>query len=349
MSISRMQSIGVVLLAISSIYTFADSFETSFDEWMEQCASFEYTGVNPFRQYTPGGGEYLNGDGVLAVLPPADNNDNGILDSDEFAVLSSVLATPAASCHETVHAAFAANVLQAQNDIGTMVYIVPSLKYVMAAYATIGDGGYTRNPNSFQGSWGVFAKQVYELRAEDSRWQQGAPASSEYDSQQAILAFDGDCDGDDATNKDEYDALPGAGGPGSAKRQQYLQNVLLDSAAFRFILVPHGGMFQEGDDLELEVEVAGAYGSIHYQWIKDGSALVGETDDIFSVNSLTLDDSGVYLCQVSDEAKAVYETRPALVQVAPTGQVPTASMGGLLALMFFFVLSGISAEGVARR
>ncbi len=56
-----------------------------------------------------------------------------------------------------------------------------------------------------------------------------------------------------------------------------------------------------GDSQDLEVEATGL-GNITYQWLKDGAELAGETGNVLSLDSLTLDDSGTYSVVVSDDA-----------------------------------------------
>ena len=98
---------------------------------------------------------------------------------------------------------------------------------------------------------------------------------------------------------------------------------------FEFSVTPKGGWFEEGDSLSLAVEVRGAIGDVTYQWYKDGDSLLDSTDATFSIASLTLDDSGSYHCEATDDSKATIATPPALVVVFVAGSLPTVGVVGL--------------------
>lgn len=55
-----------------------------------------------------------------------------------------------------------------------------------------------------------------------------------------------------------------------------------------------------GDRLELSVEASGT-GDLSYQWQKNGSDIAGATSATFSVNFVELEDSGLYVCVISND------------------------------------------------
>lgn len=63
----------------------------------------------------------------------------------------------------------------------------------------------------------------------------------------------------------------------------------------------------------------GATGTdISYQWLKDGSAIVGETEASFSIATTKLSDNGVYRCRVSNSGGDKY-SQEAILEVKPKG------------------------------
>ena len=83
--------------------------------------------------------------------------------TDGSFVISVVVADPTAPNRRVVLRAYTRNLEQVSADLGTLaVSIAPSLKQVMAAYATLGDGRYRRHKGSFKGSWGVVARTIWD-------------------------------------------------------------------------------------------------------------------------------------------------------------------------------------------
>jgi hypothetical protein len=137
---------------------------------------------------------------------------NGILDSDELAVLSWILADASRPHHDAAHTAYAANLAQLDADMTSNPLAAAyksQLLIALTGYITLGDaGGFARGA-------AIVAQAGLILNA------------ANYNQTQAgVLAFDGDADGDGQTNLQEYTAIAGAGGPGSAKRAQYLVDVI---------------------------------------------------------------------------------------------------------------------------
>jgi len=133
---------------------------------------------------------------------------NGILDSDELALLGAILDDENALNHASVTAAWNANLAQMQAALGALGpaaanYITPlaalmcvSADSQAAVASLLTPFGVTLNLANFSG--GAFA----------------------------TLAPGADPDGDTISNKDEYDAISGTGGPGSQKRALWISDIL---------------------------------------------------------------------------------------------------------------------------
>ena len=115
---------------------------------------------------------------------------NGMLDADEFAVLTAILADAGHPHHTAIHAAWQANLAQMTSDLGpTLLAASPGLDKYFAAFATLG------SPDD----WMTIEYQLLFFFEPAIR-----PAQSNYDlSQASLLAQDGDLDGDGITNRDE--------------------------------------------------------------------------------------------------------------------------------------------------
>ncbi|NIA15177.1 MAG: hypothetical protein GWP08_13985, partial [Nitrospiraceae bacterium] len=103
---------------------------------------------------------------------------------------------------------------------------------------------------------------------------------------------------------------------------------------------PVGGWFEVGERLELRVGLSGMVGEVSYQWVKDGSEIVGATGAVFEVASLSVSDAGWYQCFVADEAKTLYATAPVYVQVFAVGALPVAGAAGVCLAAMCVVLAG---------
>jgi hypothetical protein len=157
-----------------------------------------------------------NGAGLNLFTTDGNGNGNGdpngILDSDELAVLSWILADVSRPHHDAVHTAYSANLAQLDADMTSNPLAnayKSQLLVALTGYITLGDaGGFARGA-------AIVAQAGLILNA------------ANYNQTQApVLAFDGDLDGDGQTNLQEYGAIAGTGGPASAKRTQYLVDVV---------------------------------------------------------------------------------------------------------------------------
>lgn len=78
-----------------------------------------------------------------------------------------------------------------------------------------------------------------------------------------------------------------------------------------------------GSKLELEVIATGD--NLKYQWKKDGSNLSGKTESTLTINNVKPEDSGTYLCEVTNNCGSVL-TEEAAVTVNPVGDGPALSL-----------------------
>jgi uncharacterized repeat protein (TIGR02543 family) len=100
-----------------------------------------------------------------------------------------------------------------------------------------------------------------------------------------------------------------------------------------------------GDSHTFVVTVAGATGSIGYQWLFNSSAkefeiIPGANDAEFSIAYLQIEDTGHYVCQVSDDA-AVAESAP--VELIVLAGIPVAGAVGLALITAFLAALGAVA------
>jgi len=114
----------------------------------------------------------------------------------------------------------------------------------------------------------------------------------------------------------------------------------------RFSILPRGGWFEEGDTLSLTAALADPVGSVTYRWMKDGGDILGATQGTYE-KVLTLADSGLYQCEVTDASKAVFLTPAASVIVFEPGSLPVAGFIGLGAVLA--MLSGSAITAIRRK
>ncbi len=184
-------SVLLLVAMVASQAAFADVEIIDFDAMM-QTISLALSGIDS------GGAQF---DPLIA-----DNNNNGILDATEFAVLSAVFADTSYAFHDTLHEAYKANYAQIFTEWDSAGYaffdsIMPELRIVLAAYVTLGDGSYTLSPDVFVGSWGFFAALQNELV--------GPPNDVDYDFQNTLASACGDFDRDGVSNLYEFNGQGG--------------------------------------------------------------------------------------------------------------------------------------------
>jgi len=170
-------------------------------------------------------------------LDPAENNGNGIPDVMEFDVIKTICENTSHSLHAQVHESFKKNFNYIGGNLGLAGNMVPALKYILAAYALLGDGSYQRFrypagpcPSAcieygfgFEGSWGIVAETIYEMNAVFANgWRpagtpscatcDSAPNDTKCDRLPDLLSACGDADGDGVTNIGEFYGQGGVAG-----------------------------------------------------------------------------------------------------------------------------------------
>jgi len=148
----------------------------------------------------------INGGFDISVTP-IELFPNGILDSDEFALLAAILADTAFDCaagggtsHGQVYDAWVRNSAQAWNDLGggpngqrtTLLNAIPDAEFLFAAMMTIGDADTQTFPNLILGAI-VDNETVYSLLGAPGM---KTPIPEEYTLLYPWLGWCGDADGD---------------------------------------------------------------------------------------------------------------------------------------------------------
>lgn len=248
-------------------------------------------------------------------------NGNSMLDSDELALLSLILGNTSKPSHNAIHAAWNQNLAQMTTDLGPFapVYATP-----LAGYMTLGDS----------------ASVAFVVALAASVTITVTPAN--YDlSQSVVLADSADPDADSLTNQVEYTAIPGSGGPSSAKRAQYLVDALTPNV-LAISTQPVGGSVAVGGSWTFTVAASGGTPPYHYQWKQDGGN-VGTDSASYAIGSATLGDAGSYTCDVSDSAgpPATVTSNAAVLSVV--AGVPATTVAGLLALLLLCAGTGVFA------
>ena len=330
-----------------------------FDTWMQELAYYPFGGENPLLHLDPDG--YWTDDPLLEDPDPpgtgtwvegCDNNGNGILDAKEFALITAVCNDTGHPLHDTVHEALKANEARSETDVGVLAgTLLPPLRLVMGAYASLGDGDYTRAPETFEGSWGVAAETIYWWATYESLWIAGAPADEDYTRQPELLSACGDFDDDGVTNIREYYG-------------QGEDRALYVAAAMNPLITVDGGDLDEicgvecedppgfgtgdveylvGDALQLAVPcpvppVTGYTWYKDYVLLEEGGRISGVFERGLVITDLVEDDSGLYSCAYSDGNPVLFH---ATVTVTPG--TPAAGMVGLGVAAGLLVLGGAVA------
>ena len=115
---------------------------------------------------------------------------------------------------------------------------------------------------------------------------------------------------------------------------------------FEFYETPQSGQYRQGDSLTLKVAFVDEVGNAQIQWTKNGVDIPGQISDTFSINSLTVDDTGAYRVRVTDESKAVYVTPPAIITVSEGSPLPLATS---LMLLLMLTVIPVAGNAVLRR
>lgn len=100
---------------------------------------------------------------------------------------------------------------------------------------------------------------------------------------------------------------------------------------------PRGGYYDFGDAHTFSVEVAGGFAPLRYRWKKGETVL--STSSTFSIEKLTVQDSGAYCVEISDDKGDTITSEEAVLDVQIT--VPALRGMGLALLVALCVLGGL--------
>jgi hypothetical protein len=106
--------------------------------------------------------------------------------------------------------------------------------------------------------------------------------------------------------------------------------------------LPQGGDYTEEAPLDLTVEATGGEGLLSYQWYVDDLPITGATSATYHVESLTVADTGMYSCHVTDEAEQESQTPAVKITVYAAGMLPVAGPLALAAL--FLALTAVATR-----
>jgi PKD repeat protein len=245
-----------------------------FDAWMEAMSEYVYDNDVPYSFMDPNGepdginergyavdwpppwdrGDPDPADLWPATVVPNDGNGNGMPDILEFAVIKEICNNESTypTLHAEVHESFKKNFAYFGANLGLAGNMVPALKYILAAYAMLGDGSYQRFrypegpcPTActeygfgWEGSWGVAAEMIYAMNDVFANgWRpagtascatcNSAPNDTQCDRLESLLSACGDVDGDGVTNIGEFYGQGGVAGVYDATvRANYVAAVL---------------------------------------------------------------------------------------------------------------------------
>jgi hypothetical protein len=93
-----------------------------------------------------------------------------------------------------------------------------------------------------------------------------------------------------------------------------------------------------GEKHEFYVAASGGFPPLDYTWRKDDVTVPGATEDTLTLNSLSIGDSGAYLCEVRDAERDVIVSNVATLHVAYS--VPAAGLAAGVAMAAAMALAG---------
>jgi hypothetical protein len=156
----------------------------------------------------------------------------------------------------------------------------------------------------------------------------------------ALLGPNGDADGDTSTNKQEYNYYKAQGSAVTIANQ--LNAAVFPPPVAEKVIIIGAGTYEEGTALELKA-VAVNCEALDYAWLKDGAPIAAATGSSLSIPVLALADAGTYACNINIADKALIESLPVTVVVAPAGSLPIAGGLGLALLAGACALGGVGS------
>jgi hypothetical protein len=265
-------------------------------------------------------------DDDLYLPATCDLDANGMLDSDELALMEAVIA----GGNTNVAAAYAANqaLFHQVFDPAAILYGAPNIDALcrlLGGLATLGDPAKVAwLVNEIETGFNeVFAAAAPLVEA------------NMVTTAQPVVGAGGDVDGDTLTNQAEYDAIDGIGGPGSALRTTFLT----DAQTYDFVttdlivtisISPRTTLF-EGSGATLTAVVGNGTAPTIVKWFR-GSTEVGTG----LTHNLTgaLSDAGSYTAVVTDSSDPIAsDTSNAItVSVLAAADLPVMGIAGLVLL-----------------
>jgi hypothetical protein len=111
-----------------------------------------------------------------------------------------------------------------------------------------------------------------------------------------------------------------------------------DGTPLKIVQYPKGCIAVLGTPYTMSVQTVGGFGTVHYQWKKNGHNLTDSVDaPAYTIAQLAEADAGYYVCEVSDDYSTL-ESFPAEIY-DPIG-LPISSRGIMALLAVLFALSG---------
>ena len=286
---------------------------------------------------------------------------NGMLDGEyELGLIAAVLNNPAFDQNGLTHAATLAaydnnfnllktTIVDALDAVGYLPlvnmlapYLIDSLSYALSGYAILGDENSLAALDALVGLLADIGVTP--------------PDPEDFVTMGAWFAHNADADGDDCTNREEYEAYAGAGAA------TYVGNAL-NPAVFPEGCGAEGEGEGEGEgEIPGEVVIVGP-GIVEvdsrfelravtaltgtFTWLKDEEPLADETGSSLVIERVGEADAGGYRVIVDTGGKALYTSPTFWVTVVPAGSLPLAGGLGLSVLAGACALVGL--VGIRRK
>jgi len=316
--------VAVLLLAglvAGSQSAFAVATTVDFDAYFTALAV-------PFPEYDPATAD------LERPAWDAGSTGNGMLDTDELASLSAVLANEAHPAHAVAYAVWTGVRnhevwlgLEAQLAVVYPTLATPAVESLVG-YAIL--GGATKHNHV------IHVLEGFGFTVADAT----ALVAATPTTVNAILGDTANPDSDYMTNSEEYAAIAGLGGPASAKRAAYITNIFtVDEPPALEVSITGGGSRQEGTAGTLTAVTTYGTEPFTYAWTKDGVAVGGNSASL-PIAAAAVADSGVYAVTVTDSSDPV-QTATTSVTLSVVAGLPAMGVAGLALLVALCAGAGV--------